>query len=170
MKTAREKWGRLASWLAPTLAFAAVFALHAFYVVHSAPAPVSDGWADIGLERLGPWDFYLKGQEYFVGFSYALGAAYAAWSLGEFLRVRQAAMAAGTITSLTLTGALMAFGCFMTGCCGSPMLGVYASMFGASALGVGKPLMAGVSLLSVLGGVWYLRRKRRSACPRCRTC
>lgn len=170
MKAGREERGGLARWLAPILAFAAVFALHALYIVHSAPAPVSDGWADIGLEHSGPWDFYLKGQEYFVGFSYALGAAYAAWSLGEFLRMRQAAMAAGTLTSLTLTGALMAFGCFITGCCGSPMLGVYASMFGAHALGVGKPLMAGVSFLSVLGGVWYLRRKQRSVCPPCGTC
>src|SRR5208283_3790556 len=42
---------------------------------------------------------------------------------------------------LTLLGALMAGGCFLIGCCGSPMLAVYLSLFGAKALGLGKPLM-----------------------------
>jgi hypothetical protein len=36
-------------------------------------------------------------------------------------------------------------GCFMIGCCGSPMLGIYLGIFGAKALSVGKPLMTLVS-------------------------
>jgi len=94
-----------------------------------------------------------------MGFSYALGAAFAAWALLQYLAVRQAAMAAGAAGGVTLVGVLMGAGCFLIGCCGSPMLGVYAGIFGAKALGVGKPLMALVTVLSVGGGYWYLSRR-----------
>src|SRR5512137_2864375 len=106
-----------------------------------------------GFLGLGP---YLQGQDYYTGFSYALGAAFAAWAIGKFVRSRQTAMAAGAAGSITFVGVLMAAGCFMIGCCGSPMLGVYLGIFGAHALGVGKPLMALVSLTSVGVGYWYL--------------
>ena len=60
----------------------------------------------------------------------------------------------------------MAGGCFLIGCCGSPMLAVYLSLFGAKALGLGKPLMALVTLVSVSCGYWYfsLRLARGSTC------
>lgn len=44
------------------------------------------------------------------------------------------------------------------------MLGVYLGLFGAKALGIGKPLMAAVTVLSVTWGYWYLRRKSAAAC------
>jgi len=53
----------------------------------------------------------------------------------------------------------MAGGCFLIGCCGSPMLAVYLSLFGAKALGLGKPLMALVTLVSVSCGYWFLSRR-----------
>ena len=53
----------------------------------------------------------------------------------------------------------MAGGCFLIGCCGSPMLAVYLSLFGAKALGLGKPLMALVTLVSVNCGYWYFSRR-----------
>lgn len=59
----------------------------------------------------------------------------------------------------------MASGCFLLGCCGSPMLGVYLALFGAKALGAGKPLMAGITLLSTGCGYWCLsRRFSRGGC------
>jgi hypothetical protein len=71
--------------------------------------------------------------------------------------------AAGSITFVSII--LLAAGCFMIGCCGSPMLGVYLGIFGAKALGVGKPLMALVSLISVGIGYWYLlRRAKKEIC------
>ncbi len=152
-------------WL-PPLVFVTVFAAHAFYLSRLAAAPAA-GWADSGIMdagflHLGP---YLQGQDYFVGFSYALGAAFAAWALGRFLRSRQAAMAAGAAGSVTFVGVLMAAGCFLIGCCGSPLLGVYLGIFGAKALGVGKPLMALVSAASVGVGYWYLtRREKKELC------
>jgi hypothetical protein len=152
---------RWTQWLAP-LAFVGVYAAHAFYVSRIVATPM-EGWANSeimnsGFLGLGP---YLQGQDYFTGFSYALGAAFAAWAIGRFLRSRRAAMAAGAAGSITFVGVLMAAGCFMIGCCGSPMLGVYLGIFGAKALGIGKPLMALVSLISVGIGYLYLSRRAR---------
>lgn len=102
---------------------------------------------------------YFTEQDYLIGFSYALGAAFSVWALGQYVSSRQMAMAAGAAGSITLVGVLMAAGCFLIGCCGSPMIGVYLGLFGAKALGIGKPLMAAVTVLSVGWGYWYLRRK-----------
>lgn len=126
---------------------------------HLAEMP-TEGWADVGVGQGGLWgfDYYIQAQDYYMGFSYALGAAFAVWAFINYLDVRQAAMAAGAAGSVTLVGVLMGAGCFLIGCCGSPMLGIYAGLFGAKALGVGKPLMALVTLLSVGFGYWYLNR------------
>lgn len=152
------RWTR---WLAP-LVFVIVYAAHAFYLSHIVATPM-EGWAnsevmDTGFLQLG---LYFREQDYFMGFSYALGAAFAAWALGSFLRSRQAAVAAGAAGSVTFVGVLLAAGCFLIGCCGSPMLGVYLGIFGSKALGVGKPLMALVSLGSVGIGYWYLSRRAK---------
>ncbi len=156
---------RWTQWLAP-LAFVGVYAAHAFYLSRIVATPL-EGWAnsevmDTGFLGPGP---YLQGQDYCMGFSYALSAAFAVWAIGKFLRSRQTAMAAGAAGSITFVGVLMAAGCFMIGCCGSPMLGVYLGIFGAKALGFGKPLMALVSLASVGVGYWYLsRRAKKEIC------
>jgi hypothetical protein len=156
------RWTHL---LAP-LVFVGVYAAHAFYLSHMVAAPM-EGWANselinTGFLGLGP---YLQAQDYYTGFSYALGAAFVAWAIGRFLRSRQAAMAAGAAGSITFVGVLMAAGCFMIGCCGSPMLSVYLGIFGARALGIGKPLMALVSLISVGVGYLYLsRRAKKEIC------
>lgn len=161
----RQTLHRWTHWLAPSV-FVGVYMAHAFYLSHIVATPMA-GWAnseimDTGFLGLGP---YLQGQDYYTGFSYALGAAFAAWAIGRFLRSRQAAMAAGAAGSITFVGVLMAAGCFMIGCCGSPMLGVYLGIFGAKVLGIGKPLMAVVSLISVGIGYWYLsRRAKREVC------
>jgi hypothetical protein len=146
--------------LLPTLIFMVVILCHALYMRYLAAMP-TDGWADVGVGQGSLWgfDYYIQAQDYYMSFSYALGAAFAAWALIKFLDVRQAAMAAGAAGSLTLVGVLMGAGCFMIGCCGSPMLGIYAGMFGAKALGVGKPLMAFVTVLSVGFGYCYLNKR-----------
>ena len=157
-----RRWTR---WLPPVI-FLGVFAGHALYLSRWAAGPTG-GWTGsevlyTGFLGLGP---YFQGQDYYLGFSYALGAAFTVWALGQFLRSRRAAMAVGAAGSVTLLGVLLAGGCFLIGCCGSPMLGIYMGIFGAKALGVGKPLMALVSLLSVGGGYWYLsRRSKREIC------
>lgn len=152
--------------LIPLAVFVLVLVAHALYVRHVAATPV-DGWAAIGITEdgflgLGP---YFAAQDYLVGFSYALGTAFAAWAISQFVRQRRAATATGAIGSVSLVSLLSASGCFLIGCCGSPMLAVYLAIFGAKAFGVGRPLMAGITLLSTGGGYWYLsRRVARGAC------
>ena len=62
-------------------------------------------------------------------------------------------------------GILMVGGCFLIGCCGSPMLAVYLSIFGAKALGVGKPSTALVTLLSTGCGYYWLSRRMGNRNP-----
>ena len=162
VRAAAPRWVR---WL-PVVTFAAVFVLHALYVRHTSTT-VADGWADAGMAETGWWGLgpYFQAQDYYPGFSYALGLAFAVWAVGQSILSRRAATAAGAAGSITLVGVLMAAGCFLMGCCGSPMLAVYMGVFGAKALGAGKPLMALITLLSVSCGYWCLsRRFTRGGC------
>jgi hypothetical protein len=146
------------------IVFLTVFAAHALYVGACAMS-VPSGWTDFGINAnaAGPLGFkaYWRGQDYFVGFSYALAVAFATWTLNRSIFFRQGrAVAAGAAAGgVTLVGALMAGGCFLIGCCGSPMLAVYLSLFGAKALGLGKPVMAMVTFVSVSCAYWCLSRR-----------
>lgn len=168
-RTIAPRDNHLWSSLLPTATFILVMTLHALYIRHvSAAQTDSDGFADSGItDSAGFLGFgpYWAAQDYCLGFSYVLGAAFAAWATVRFARTRQATMAAGAAGSITLVGVLMAAGCFLLGCCGSPMLGVYLALFGARFLGAGKPIMALVTLLSVGCGYWCLsRRFARGGC------
>jgi hypothetical protein len=150
--------------LLPAVVFVAIFVAHALYVGYCALS-VPSGWTDddivknaAGYLGLGA---YWGGQDYFIGFSYALGAAFATWALSRciFLRQDMAVAAGAAAGGATLVGMLMAGGCFLIGCCGSPMLAVYLSLFGAKALGLGKSLTALITLASVSCGYWCLSRR-----------
>jgi hypothetical protein len=150
--------------LLPAVVFVAVFVAHALFVGSFATSTPS-GWTDSGISAAaaGPFGLgaYWRGQDYFLGFSYALGAAFATWALNSciFLKQERAVAAGAAAGGITLVGVLMAGGCFLIGCCGSPMLAVYLSLFGAKALGLGKPLTALVTLASVSCGYWCLSRR-----------
>ena len=150
--------------LLPAGVFVAIFAAHALYVGYGALS-ASSGWTDDGIVRnaagylgLGA---YLRGHDYFIGFSYGLGVAFATWALSHCIfSGRERGVAAGAAAGgITLVGILMAGGCFLIGCCGSPMLAVYIALFGAQALGFAKPLTALVTLISVSCGYWCLSRR-----------
>jgi hypothetical protein len=161
----------IARRLLPALVFVAVFTAHALYLGSCAASPPL-GWSDLGMSAnaVGPLGLgaYWRAQDYFLGFSYALAAAFATWALGRLIFFRQdrAAAAGAAFGGVTLIGILMAGGCFLIGCCGSPMLAVYLSLFGARALGLGKPLTALITLASVSCGYWCLSRRfsRGDAC------
>ena len=150
--------------LLPAVVFVTIFVAHALYVGYWALS-VPLGWTDDGIVRnaagylgLGA---YLRGHDYFIGFSYGLGAAFATWALSHCIfSGRERGVAAGTVAGgITFVGILMAGGCFLIGCCGSPMLAVYLALFGAQALGFGKPLTALITLISVSCGYWCLSRR-----------
>lgn len=164
--------GRGAGW-AFVLVFLGVLVGHALYIRRITTVSL-DGWADTDLVDNGFWGLgpYLKGQDYCLGFAYALGAGFAVWSLVyEFGRAIRAAGKGGHLPwrSVLMTvglATLLRWGvCFLLGCCGSPMLAVYATIFGAKAFHVGKPMMALVTLLSVGCGYWCLsHRFARGGC------
>ena len=150
--------------LVPAVVFVAIFFAHAVYSGFCA-ASVSSGWTDfnIGSNAAGPLGIwaYWRGQDYFVGFSYALAAAFAMWAVSRsvFFRRGRLIAAGAAAGGATLVGMLLAGGCFLIGCCGSPMLAVYLSLLGAKALGFGKALMALVAFISVSCGYWCLSRR-----------
>lgn len=65
------------------------------------------------------------------------------------------------IGGVTLSGVLAVAGCFLLGCCGSPMLAVYLSLFGAAFLPFAKPLVAGLTAASLVAGWWWMKRRER---------
>jgi len=66
---------------------------------------------------------------------------------------------------VTLTGFLALAGCFLVACCGSPMLVVYLSLFGADFLPLAKSLVAVVNTLSIIGAWWWMKRRQSSPDP-----
>lgn len=106
---------------------------------------------------------YLKAQDYFLSFAYALAFAFGVYALTQLRRSRQRA-AAGAVAGFGLGSLLLAAGCFLVGCCGSPMLAVWLGLFGAKALGFAKPLVAVVTALSVACGCLCLRRGCEVTC------
>jgi hypothetical protein len=142
-------------------AFLAIFAAHALYSgVWAASAPAGWADADISASAAGPpgLSAYWRGQDYFVGFSYALEAAFATWAVSRCISFTQgrAVTAGAAVGSITLVGVLMAAGCFFDRCCGSPMLAIYMGLFGAKVLGLGKPLTALITLVSIGCCYWCL--------------
>ena len=78
--------------LIPAVVFIAIFVAHALYVSACA-ASAPSGWTDFGISAhvAGPLGLgaYWRGQDYFIGFSYALAAAFATWALSRSILFRQ---------------------------------------------------------------------------------
>lgn len=146
--------------------FGAVFGAHVWFHLWRDQQAMAH-WVSVpGRVQFSPWRQYLDRQDYWVGYSYALAAAFTAYALTLSLERRRAmGSVAGGVTML---GVLYAGGCFLIGCCGSPMLGIYLSLFGAKILGLVKPLMAVITTASVLvSGILLVRRTRAACCEAC---
>ena len=138
------------------------------------------GWANSGIVDSGSWGLgpYFQAQDYFLGLVYAVGAAFTVWSLlWEYSRSgKRAEQNTGRVSwgNVLFTVGLVSFlwaVCFLVGCCGSPMLAVYAGLFGARAFGIGKPFVALITLLTVTCAYWcMLRRAGKGTCGDHRCC
>ena len=150
-----------------SIVFAAVFGLH-FSVIAWQHSHVAAQWVRVPDAPDGSaWARYLEHGDYWFGYSYALAAAFTAFALALTIRQRRRA-ASGVVGGMTLLGVLYGAGCFLIGCCGSPMLAVYLSLFGASVLGFLKPLVAVVTTISVVvSAILIVRRSRRATCATC---
>jgi hypothetical protein len=147
----------------PLAAFIAVFILHAAYLIFKG-IQISKQWVQI--ENTTWLSLYLERQDYFLGFSYALAGAFTIYAFLKFFESRKSGVA-GVVGGITLTGILYFGGCFLLGCCGSPMLVVYLSLFGSSFLGFTKPLTLILTITSVVIGYFWLEKKTKSSSSYC---
>ncbi len=109
---------------------------------------------------------YIFNQDYMLGISYALACAFTVYAFMK-LSERNKKGAVGTLGGLTLTGLLYFGACFLTGCCGSPMLAVYLSVLGPSFLGFTKPIILAFTVLSIAASYIWMERKANSPCKCC---
>lgn len=156
----------------PALALLAIGLVHLFWSKwFPAHDPAQARWAALPSAAEGPdWlAVYLETGEYWLGYAYALSGAFAVAALQNLFATRRrqrAGAAEGGLAagSFTFAGGLALGGCFLIGCCGSPMLAVWLSLFGASFLPFAKPLVAALTTTMIVAAwLWMLRRRRRCA-------
>lgn len=152
--------------LYPFTTFILIFLVHAMYSIWKT-SQISQQW--VQLENISLLPLYFKQQDFFLGFSYALVVAFTTYALLKFLQNRRSGIA-GVVGGVTLTGILYVGGCFLLGCCGSPMLAVYLGLFGSSFLGFTKPLIAIITTLSVVIGYFWIEKKSKKCCERNEKC
>lgn len=122
--------------------------------------PAQARWASLSASDASWLHRYLETQGYWLGYSYALSLAFAAAALRRYREERFCSAKTLAFGGVTLSGFLALAGCFLVGCCGSPMLVVYLSLFGAGFLPLAKPLVAAVTTISILGAWWWMQRRR----------
>ncbi len=146
----------------PLVAGLIAFGAHiAWYVLY--PVSNASGWGTVNPAFSDSLQAYFVSGAPWLGASYALSAAFTVYALLIFRENRRKA-AVGTAGGLAAMGILYSVGCFALGCCGSPMLPIYLSLFGGKLAGLGGPLMFGLTVLSVGIGFLILGRKGRCAC------
>lgn len=145
--------------LIPGLGFIITFIFHMLLNVWNTMKTYSQ-WVQI--EPLNPFLEYWNNQNYFLGLSYGLAVGFTVFAVMRFRE--NSIFAGGLVGGLTLTGILYFGGCFLVGCCGSPMLAVYLSLFGSQILGLTKLLILVITLISVFIGYFWVNRKTDSCC------
>jgi hypothetical protein len=124
--------------------------------------PAQARWASLAGGGASSWlQRYIETKSYWLGYSYALSGAFASVALRRYREQPYCSKTSLAIGGVTLSGSLALAGCFLVGCCGSPMLVVYLSLFGAWFLPLAKPLLAGVTTLSIIGAWWWIQRRHR---------
>lgn len=150
---------RLRRILLPIAVFTGVVAVHfAYKGLFPEKNPAQSRWLAVATDR--SWmQSYIASGSYWLGYSYALSLAFASVAFRRFRERRVSTARTLAIGGVTLTGILAFAGCFLIGCCGSPMLAVYLSLFGAAFLPFAKPLVAGLTTVSLVGGWWWMTRR-----------
>ena len=139
--------------LYPLSSFIFIFLLHAIYFLWQS-YQISGQWVQI--ENASPLLIYLKRQDFLLGYSYALAGSFTIYAILKFIEGPKCSIV-GVAGGMTLMGILSLGGCFLLGCCGSPMLGVYLALFGSSFLGFAKPLIAIITTISVVLGYFWIK-------------
>ncbi len=154
-------WRRL---VLPGAVFLAVLMFHFGWLgIFPECNPAQDRWSAISAPQQTWLQRYVEAQGYWLGFSYAMSLSFAAVAFRRYREQSSCATRNVAIGSAALSGALPVAGCFLVGCCGSPMLVVYLNLFGAAFLPFAKPLVAGVTLISIILAWWWMSRNGRTS-------
>jgi len=159
----------LKGYISAISSFIAVFVLNIFwYKWFPEVSPEQSRWAAVTPDETGWFKLYLETGGYWLSYSYALSAAFAAYASMRFISAKKEAKGSGlegglAAGSITFAGALAIGGCFLVGCCGSPMLAVWLSLFGAAFFPFAKPLVAAVTTVTILAA-WFWMKRRSGAC------
>lgn len=157
--------GALKRALLPAAVFLGVLAAHFVWMgLFPEANPAQGRWAAVAQPVRAPWlDSYLATGSVWLGLSYGLALAFAATSFRTYREERQCLSRNAAIGGVTLSGVAAVAGCFLVGCCGSPMLGVYLGLFGAKVLPFTKPFIAVLTALSVLASWAWMKYARRQS-------
>ena len=139
--------------------FALALVFHVSYLYWSS-LQISKQWFQI--DHTPFITSYIEQKDYFMGLSYALASAFTVFAALKFVQNRKRGIA-GAVGGFTMTGIIYFGGCFLLGCCGSPMLAVYLNLFGSSFLGFTKQLTFILTLLSIVVGYFWMERKAKTA-------
>lgn len=152
-----KRVGPFPAWVAPLAAFLAVVALHVVWtVLFPGQDPAQARWA--GVDPTWAQRYFGTG-EVFMGLSYGFPASFAVWAFGRWRGQRRGVAGAAAAGGATVAGVFAAAGCFLVGCCGSPMLVVWLNLLGVRFLPFAKPLMAVISACGTLAAWWWLNRR-----------
>ena len=117
----------------------------------AAPQPPEASW----------WVRYAATQSYWLGLSYSLALSFAAIALRRYREERLCGARNLAIGGVTFSGFLAVAGCYLVGCCGSPMLVVYLNFFGAAFVPLAKPLVAAITAVTIVGAwLWMIRNRK----------
>ncbi|MHC4447661.1 MAG: hypothetical protein ACYSXF_07785 [Planctomycetota bacterium] len=153
----------LRRWLLPLGVFAAVVLVHFIWSgFFPERDPAQDRWLSVDSASPSWLHSYVEAQRYWLGYAYALPVAFAAAAWRRYRELRLCGARNLAMGGVTLSGFLSVAGCFLVGCCGSPMLGVYLSLFGAAFLPFTKPLIATITTLFIVASYLWMRRRIRA--------
>lgn len=146
----------------PLIIFISVALIHFVWInIFPEQNAAQNRWATVLPVEEPSWiGRYVEGQNYWLGYAYALSLAFAAVA---FRRYREKNSLSGKTLALggvTFSGFIAFTGCFLLGCCGSPMLAVYLSLFGAGFLPLAKPLIAVLTTAFVATSWWWMSRSK----------
>lgn len=122
--------------------------------------PLQSQWISLPSENSWFRD-YIEAKNYWLGYSYGLSVAFASYAFINYLKSPCWASKSFAIGGVTFSGFLAVAGCFLIGCCGSPMLIVWLNIFGTAFVPFAKPLIAVVTTVSIaVAWFWMFRRSR----------
>jgi len=141
------------------IAFISVFTLHLLFSVNKN-MQIYNNW--VQMQDVNFLSLYFQRLDFFIGLSYALAIAFTVYAIIKFIALNKNCLE-GVVGGATLTGIIYFLGCFLIGCCGSPMLVVYLGLLGPKFLGFTKPLVFLFTIISVLIGIYWIKKKARTA-------